>query len=64
MVRQQPYHIPEAQRAALEAGTYNMCQLGVIEQSQSPRSTPVVMVPKLDRSLQFCPLPQTDELTE
>ena len=54
VVRQKPYRIPEARRHAIEGEVKKMLELGVIEESCSPWSSPIVMVPKPDGSLRFC----------
>ena len=79
VVRQRPYRIPQARRTAIREEVGNMLNLNVIEESQSPWSSPIVMVPKPDGSLRFCndfrklneistfdayPMPRVDELIE
>ena len=79
VVRQRPYRIPEARRVAIKEEVKKMLELGVIEESHSPWSSPIVMVPKPDGSLRFCndfrklnevsafdayPMPRVDELIE
>ncbi len=79
MVRQRPYRVPEARRRATEEEIQQMLKLGVIEPSNSPWSSPIVMVPKPDGTLRFCndfhrlnevsefdgyPIPQVDELLD
>ena len=78
-VRLRPYRIPEARRAAIRAEVASMLQMGVIEESHSAWSSPVVLVPKPDGSYRFCndfrrlneisafdayPMPRIDELIE
>ena len=78
-VRLRPYRIPEARRAAIRAGVASMLQMGVIEESHSIWSSPVVLVPKQDGTFRFCndfcklnkvsafdayPMPRVDELIE
>lgn len=53
-VRLRPYRIPEARREALRNEVRSMPEMGVIEESQSAWSSPIVMVPKPDGSLRFC----------
>ncbi|XP_042627813.1 U1 small nuclear ribonucleoprotein C-like [Cyprinus carpio] len=77
VVRQRPYHVPEARRQAIEEEVQQMLKLGVIEPSRSPWFSPIVMVPKPDGTLRFCndfrrlnevsefdgyPMPRVDEL--
>ena len=79
VVRQRPYRIPEARRVAIKQEVTKMLGLGVIEESHSPWSSPIVIVPKPDGSLRFCndfrklneisafdayPMPRVDELIE
>ncbi|XP_072769033.1 neuromast-expressed gpi-anchored lymphocyte antigen 6, partial [Nerophis lumbriciformis] len=78
VIRQRPYRIPEARWAAIKE-VKKMLELGVIEESHSPWSSPIVIVPKPDGSLRFCndfrklneislcdayPMPRVDELIE
>ncbi|KAI2667358.1 Retrovirus-related Pol polyprotein [Labeo rohita] len=78
-IRQRPYWVPEARRQAIEEKVQWMLHLGVIEESRSPWSSPIVMVPKKDGSYRFCndfrklnevsrfnsyPTPQVDEMVE
>jgi hypothetical protein len=53
-VRLRPYRIPEARRAAIRAEVISMLQMGVIEESHSAWSSPVVLVPKPDGTYRFC----------
>ena len=79
VVRQRPYRIPQARRHAIREEVGNMLKLKVIEESNSPWSSPIVIVPKPDGSLRFCndfrklneistfdayPMPRVDELIE
>ena len=79
VVRQRPYRIPHARREAIKEEVNNMLNLKVIEESHSPWSSPIVIVPKPDGSLRFCndfrklneisafdayPMPRVDELIE
>ncbi|CAM5090270.1 unnamed protein product [Eretmochelys imbricata] len=74
-----PYHIPEAKREEITTEVRKMLELGVIEESHSQWSSPIVLVPKLDGSLRFCndfrklnkvsqfdayPIPCIDELVD
>ncbi len=45
IVRQRPYRVPEAHRWAIEEEIQQMLKLGVIKLSNSPWSSPIVMVP-------------------
>ena len=79
VVRQRPYRIPQARREGIKKEVENMLQLKVIEESNSPWSSPIVMVPKPDGTMRFCndfrklneisrfdayPMPRVDELIE
>ncbi len=79
IVRQRPYRVPEARRQAIEEEIQQMLKLGVIEPSNSPWSSPIVLVPKPDGTLRFCndfrrlneisefdgyPMPLVDELLD
>ncbi|KAL0173155.1 hypothetical protein M9458_033466, partial [Cirrhinus mrigala] len=79
IIRQRTYRVPEARRQAIEEEIQKMLKLGVIEPSRSPWSSPIVLVPKPDGTLQFCndyrrlnevsdfdsyPMPRVDELLE
>ena len=54
VVRQQPHQIPEARRKTVQEDVSKMLELGVIEESHSPWSSPIVIVPKPDGTLRFC----------
>jgi len=75
-IRQPPRRLPISQQADCEKEVQEMQSKGVIEQGQSPWSSPVVLVRKKDGSLRFCvdyrklnavtkfdafPLPRIDE---
>ena len=79
VIRQRPYRIPQARRRAIKDELEMMLKLGVIEDSYSPWSSPIVIVPKPDGTLRFCndfrklnelsrfdayPMPRVDELIE
>lgn len=79
IVQQRPYRIPEARREAVKEEVRKMLKLGVIEESQSAWSSPIVMVPKPDGTVRFCndfrklneiskfdayPMPHIDELID
>lgn len=79
IVRQRPYRVPEARRQAIEEEVQKMCKLGVIKESCSPLSSPIVMAPKPDGTFRFCndfrklnevstfdgyPVPRVDELID
>ncbi|XP_066518865.1 uncharacterized protein [Hoplias malabaricus] len=78
-VRQRPYRVPEARRTAIEEEVERMLSAGIIEPSNSPWSSPIVLVPKPDGSWRFCndfrklnevsqfdsyPLPRVDDLID
>ena len=53
-VRSKGYPIPYKTREVMETEVQEMLELGVIEPSVSPYSSPVVSVPKKDGSVRFC----------
>jgi len=53
-VRLRPYWIPEAHKETIREEVRKMLTLGVIEESHSAWSSPIVRVGKLDGSLRFC----------
>ena len=74
-----PYRVPEKWKEPLQREIEGLLELGVIRESDSPYSSPVVCVHKPDGSLRMCtdfrklnsvtvsdpyPLPRTDELLE
>ncbi|KAK3533090.1 hypothetical protein QTP70_006784 [Hemibagrus guttatus] len=73
---QQPYRVPEAHHQAIAEEVERMLRGGVIEESASPWSSPIVVVPKPYGSLHFCndfwrlnqiysyPLPWVDNFME
>ena len=78
-VRLRPYRIPEAKRATISEEVKKMLELGVIEESHSAWSSPIVLIPKPDGTERFCndfrklneisnfdayPMPRVDELME
>lgn len=78
-VRLRPYRIPEARRQIVREEVQKMLELGVIEESQSAWSSPIVLVGKPDGSWRFCndfrklnevslcdayPMPRIDEMIE
>ncbi|XP_053539534.1 uncharacterized protein LOC124628632 [Ictalurus punctatus] len=79
VVRQRPYRVPEARRQAIEEEISRMLRDHIIEESSSPWSSPIVVVPKPDGSMRLCndfrrlnqvsefdsyPLPRVDDLIE
>ena len=54
VVRLRPYRIPESRRAAIKEEVGMMLRLGIIEESHSPWSSPIVLVPKPDGTIRFC----------
>ena len=78
-VRIPPYRVPESRRNAIRAEVERMLKLGVIEESRSAWASPIVLVPKPDRTHRFCndfrrinevsdfdsyPMPRVDKLIE
>ncbi|MGH0125953.1 UNVERIFIED_CONTAM: hypothetical protein FKN15_025173 [Acipenser sinensis] len=74
-----PYRVPETRRSAIREEVKEMLEAGVIEESTSEWSSPIVMVPKPDGKWRFCndfrkvndvskfdayPMPRIDELLE
>ncbi|MES9994361.1 MAG: RNase H-like domain-containing protein [Candidatus Thiodiazotropha sp.] len=53
-IRTKGYPIPYKTRNVMENEVKDMLELGVIEPSISPYSSPVVLVPKKDGSVRFC----------
>jgi hypothetical protein len=53
-IRIKPYPLPFAKKAVVEKEIQVMLDLGVIEPSTSPYSSPVVLVGKPDGSVRFC----------
>ncbi|KAF4089134.1 hypothetical protein AMELA_G00063060, partial [Ameiurus melas] len=79
VMRQRPYRVPEARHKAIEEEVERMLRDRVIEESNSPWSSPIVVVPKLEGSIRLCndfrrlnqvsdfdsyPLPRVDDLVE
>ena len=52
--RQRPYRIPQAKLDQAKKEVEMMLELGVIEESNSPWSSPFIMVPKPDGTTRFC----------
>ena len=78
-VRTRPYRLPEHKRKLVQAEIKAMLELGVIEESHSAWSSPIVLVGKPDGSIRFCvdyrkvndvsqfdayPMPRVDELLD
>ena len=78
-VRTRPYRLPEHKRKLVQAEIKTMLELGVIEESHSAWSSPIVLVGKPDGSIRFCvdyrkvndvsrfdayPMPRVDELLD
>ena len=77
-VRTRPYRLPEHKRKLVQAEIKAMLELGVIEESHSAWSSPIVLVWKPDRSIRFCvdyrkvnvprfdayPMPRVDKLLD
>ena len=54
LIRTKGYSIPYKTRSVMETEIQDMIELGVIEPSISPYSSPIVLVPKKDGSVRFC----------
>uniref|UniRef100_A0A8C5PGQ0 Gag-pol polyprotein n=1 Tax=Leptobrachium leishanense TaxID=445787 RepID=A0A8C5PGQ0_9ANUR len=78
-LRQPAYRLPKAVREPMLAEIREMLELGVIEPSAGPWTSPVVLVPKTDGTTRFCidyrrlndctitdayPMPRVDELLD
>ena len=79
VVNQRPYRVPEAHKETIREEVKKMLELGVIEESHSAWASPIVLVPKPDKSTRFCndfrklneisefdayPMPLVDELID
>ena len=53
-IKQRPYRLPFSQRTIVQEHIENMLKAGVIEPSQSPWASPIVLVDKKDGSKRFC----------
>ena len=53
-IRTKGYSIPYNTRSVMETEIQDMLDLGVIEPSISPYSSPIVLIPKKDGSVRFC----------
>ena len=76
-IRQQSYHTPAVRRQMMAEMAAVIKKQGIVKHSSSAWASPVVLVPKKDRSLQFCvdyhrlnsvtrkdfyPLPRVDDI--
>nr|XP_033811906.1 uncharacterized protein LOC117365533 [Geotrypetes seraphini] len=79
VIRVRPYRLSEEKKALVEELVQEMLTLGVIETSQSPWCSPIVIVPKADGTPRFCidfrqvnevsqfdafPMPRVEELLD
>ena len=53
-IKQNPYSLPYSQRQLVKEHVQKMLEAGVIEPSQSPWASPIVLVDKKDGSKRFC----------
>ena len=53
-IKQNPYSLPYSQRQLVKEHVQKMLEAGVIEPSQSPWASPIVIVDKKDGSKRFC----------
>ncbi len=53
-IKQRAYRTEVSQRQEVERQVQDMMEAGVVQPSQSPWSSPVMLVPKKDGSVQFC----------
>ena len=53
-IKQRPYRLPFSQRKLVEQHIQDMLKAGVIEPSQSPWASPIVIVDKKDGTKRFC----------
>lgn len=54
VVRQRPYQVPAARSQVIEEKVSKMLWDGIIKESASPWSSPIMVVSKPDRSLKVC----------
>jgi len=77
--RSRPYRLPEHKRKIVQEELKAMVAMGVVEESNSPWCSPIVLVTKKDGSIQFCvdyrrvndvsrfdayPMPRVDEVLD
>ena len=77
--RSRPYRLAQAHLQTVKEALEEMLEMGVIQPSSSPWSSPVVLVPKKDGGVRFCvdyrglnqvadfdayPMPRTDEILD
>ncbi len=53
-IRSRPYPLPHHMRDVVAAEVQSMLKMGVIEPSESPYSSPIVLIKKPDNSYRFC----------
>ena len=63
-IRSKEYLFPFKARNVMDSDIKVMLELGVIEKSASPYSSPVVLVPKKDGSVRFCIFRKLNKVTE
>ena len=53
-IRSRPYNVPYSVRETMKEEIKKMLDMGIIERSDSAFASPVVMIPKKDKTVRFC----------
>ncbi|UYV66998.1 hypothetical protein LAZ67_4003622, partial [Cordylochernes scorpioides] len=61
-IKQRPYRVSPVERRAIQSEVDKMIKMGIVQPSESPWSSPVVLVKKKDGSWRFC-VKTTESLT-